>query len=172
MGLNLDPWGDGPLKECSFTGCAVFAVWGSEMTWLTSWTGTIYQGLRFFTLSEMVLKEVDFWGLISNGLERGVLLGSILNGLERTSIWYILRPSGLLPFMMDCLVPDSWSMVLKEASVFALFPWSWKKLTNGLERTQISLSAFSMEVYHLFWGDGLERNYWCCFLSFLWLKQT
>ena len=44
-GWILITFGGGPLEGWSFTGYAVFAVWGSEITWLTSLTGTIYLGL-------------------------------------------------------------------------------------------------------------------------------
>ena len=60
MGLNHDPGGGGLLDGCSATGCAFFLDLGSEMTWVTSSTGTMYWGLRFVTLFTMVLKEVSF----------------------------------------------------------------------------------------------------------------
>ena len=42
MGLNLDPFGGGPVKGCSFTCAAVLTVPGSEMTKPASFVGTIY----------------------------------------------------------------------------------------------------------------------------------
>ena len=51
--LHIEGW--------SFTGCAVFAFWGSEITQLTSLTGTMYLGLSLWTLFSRVLKWVNFW---------------------------------------------------------------------------------------------------------------
>ena len=60
IGLNLDLFGGGPLEGWSFTGCAVFAVWGSEITWLTLLMGNIYLGLSLWTLFTRILKGVNF----------------------------------------------------------------------------------------------------------------
>ena len=61
MGLNHDPGGGGPVDGCSVTGCAFFLDLGSEMTRLTSSTGTMYRGLSLLTLFTNILKGVDFW---------------------------------------------------------------------------------------------------------------
>ena len=54
----------------------------------------MYRRLRFLTLFAMVLK-VDFWPFFTYGLERSVIFGSILNGLERILFMHILRLNGL-----------------------------------------------------------------------------
>ena len=133
MGLNLNPLGGGPLEGWSFTGCAIFAVWGSEITWLASLTGTIYLRLSFFYS-------------VGKGHERSKLLGSILHGLEWTCHFLTLWPYGLkrsqiwfiFPLLVDSperrhlpvflwgvlkAVSDFaiWAMVLKESD-----EWSWK----------------------------------------------
>ena len=59
MGLNLDPFGGGPVEGCSCTGATDFTLSGSEITKLTSFTGTMYLEFNLLTLSVRVLKEVN-----------------------------------------------------------------------------------------------------------------
>ena len=174
-GLNLDPLGGGPLEGWPFTGCAIFAVWRSEMTWLTSWTGTIYLGLSFLTLSEMVLKEVhfwdpspmvlkevDFWDLWLQWSWKNSAIFSLWDGLERKPIlvplpWFFWKDSQISYL---CL---AWSlvMVLKEVD-----EWSWKDSDLLLCFLHVCFAIY-------FQASGLERNLWSwCLSCFLWLKQT
>ena len=173
MGLNLNTFGGGPLEGWSFTGCAIFAVWGSEITWLSSLTGAIYLGLESFDS-------------FCKGLERSQLLGSILHGLERTchfphfvSQWSWKKPNLVL--------------------IFATFGrWSWKEtftcvfvrglgrslrlciLGCGLERFWwmvlkglICFFASSVMVCHQYLVNGLEMSCWSWYFHcFLWLKWT
>ena len=76
----------GPLEGWSFIGCAVFAVWGSEITQLTSLTETMYLGLSLLTLFSRVLKEVNFWDPSSVVLKEAVICFTFWPwGLERES---------------------------------------------------------------------------------------
>ena len=95
--------------------------------------------------SHLVLKEVKF----------GSFLPLLADGPER-------RP--LLVFL--------WG-ILKESQIVHFWPWSWKNLTNGLERTQIYLSASAVAVCHQYLVNGLERSYWSWYFHcFLWLIWT
>ena len=113
---GVESWSSdgGPLEGWSCTGCAVFAVWGSEITWLTSLTGDIYLGVCFLTL-------------FCKGLERSQLLGSMLHGLERT-----------------CHFLTLWAYGLERSQLWFIFAtfggWSWKEsftciFVRGLERS-------------------------------------
>ena len=140
MGWNLDPRGGGPLDGYSVTGCAFFLDLGSEMTWLTSSTGTMYQGLRFLTLFAMVLKEVDFWSFSAMVLKEVSFLDPSSMVLKEPFFLHILRIDGLER--------------TRFGSIFGTFSgWSWKDtftwfLVNGLERILIwaLFTIFSMEV--------------------------
>ena len=156
MGLNLDPFGGGPLEGWSFTGCAIFAVWGSEITWLTSLTGTIYLGLSLLTLFARVLKGVNFWDPPWSWKN--------LPFSHFVSLWSWKKPN-LVHFchfwqmvlkgdFYLCFCEGSW----KESQIVHFGPWSWKNLMNGLERTQIYFSASSVMVCHKYLVDGLERS--------------
>ena len=119
MELNLDPGGGGPLDGCSVAGCAFFLDLGSEMTGVTSSTGTMYWGLRFLTLFIMVLKEVSFLGPSSMVLKEPFL-----------HMFEILWPWGSQIWVHFW---HTWCMVLK--GHFYLISCLHGGLPNGLERS-------------------------------------
>ena len=154
------------------TGCAVFAVWGSQITWLTSLTGTIYLGLSLWLFLQGSWKESTFgihppWSWKNLPFSHFVSLWSWKkpNLFHFCHFWQmVLKEDFYL-----CFCEGSW----KESQIVYFGMWSWKNLMNGLERTQIYFSASSVVVCHQYLINDFERSCWSCyFLCFLWLKWT
>ena len=159
MALNLNPFGGGPLEGWSLTGCAIFAVWGSEIIWLTWLTGTIYQGLSLLTHFARVLKWVNFWDPSSMVLKEPVIFS-----LCESMVLKEFKFGSFLPLLADdpyrrplpvfLLGGGSW----KESQILHFWLWFWEILMNGLERTQVYFSASSIMVCHQYLVNGLERS--------------
>ena len=131
-------------------------IW-NDLTHLIN--GDHVSGVKVFNSIFNGLERSWFLVLILNGLKRSVILGSILNGLERTLFWYILRLNGLegSGFGSFFVTFDRWSwkntftyflvIGLERILIFWHFlPWFWKKLMNGLERTQILLLTLLHDI--------------------------
>ena len=152
MGLNLDPFGGGPLESWSFTGCAI-------LTWLASLTGTIYLGLSLLTLCK-VLKWVNFWDSSSVVLKEpaifslcepiflkevksGSFLRLLADGPERRPLPVFLW--GVLKGVSDCAFL---AMVLKDSD-----EWSWKDSDLPLRFLSHGLPSIFSWWY---WKESLE----------------
>ena len=174
MGLNLNPFGSGPFEGWSFSVCAIFAIWQSEIIWLTSLTGNIYLRLSLLTLFARVLKGVNCWDPFSMVLKEPAIFslcepmilkeakfGSILaDGPERrllpVFVWGVLK--GVSDY---CAF---WAVVLKESdewsgkdpdllfyflchglpSIFSW--WSWKELLK-LVFSLFSMAEMDLETF-------------------------
>ena len=143
LGLNLNPFGGRPLEGWSFTGCAIFAVWGSEMTRLMPHLqGPYIRGWVFLLCLQGSWKKSTFG------------IHPAMHNLERTC--HFLTGWGPWSWKKPHLVLfcHFWQMVLKgdfylchcegswkESQIVHFKLGSWKNLMNSLERTWIYFSA-------------------------------
>ena len=144
MGLNLDPFGGGPLEGWSFTGCAIFAVWGSEITWLASLTGTIYLGLSFLLYLQGSWNKSTFgihppWSWKNLPFSHFVNLWSWKkpNLVHFCHFWQMVLKGDLYLYFCEgswkdlrlCILGHSleriWQTVLKGLRFTSLLPLSW-----------------------------------------------
>ena len=144
MGLNRDPGGGGPLDGCSATFSTFFIDLGSEMTRVASSAGTMYRGLRWLTLSTMVLKGVK-WSWKVSFFRR-----STLNGLEMTIM--------VLKWGTTFDLTRLYGLIARFGLIFDAFSgWSWNDTFTCL---------FSMEVTTFLWMV-LKGVCWCVRLASL-----